>query len=272
MGAFEGKVAVSTGGAHGIGRAITDAFLREGAVVHTDNKIPGSVRVRKNAVIDLTVFQSLDRIRDHFINRNRILFVRGEMDLRAAEGFIDALCDRVDVRRSDIVFFFDLVKDRLQRGFGLLVQFLDALSVFFLIRSDHTYISDGRLLRFLIGHFRAHIGCHRIKHFRPDGVQLQGADDVLFGDPELRKDFLVIVVHKGLRDFIDLRVLFFCQGNTVLFRVLTHDHIVPDRFRCAHDHLLSDRLSVFISRVRVEISAGSEERSVVRIDHGCFIV
>ena len=41
MGAFEGKVAVITGGAHGIGRAITDAFLREGAVVHIIDIQPG---------------------------------------------------------------------------------------------------------------------------------------------------------------------------------------------------------------------------------------
>ena len=34
MRAFENKVAVITGGANGIGRAIADAFLREGAVIH----------------------------------------------------------------------------------------------------------------------------------------------------------------------------------------------------------------------------------------------
>ena len=65
MGAFEGKVAVITGGAHGIGRAIADAFLREDAVVHIIDIQQGDWFVG-----DVGDKETLERFAEHVIQES----------------------------------------------------------------------------------------------------------------------------------------------------------------------------------------------------------
>ena len=65
MGAFDNKVAVITGGAHGIGRAIADAFLREDAVVHIIDIKPGDWFVG-----DVGDKETLERFAKHVIRES----------------------------------------------------------------------------------------------------------------------------------------------------------------------------------------------------------
>ena len=65
MGTFDNKVAIITGGAHGIGRAITGAFLQEGAVVHIIDIKPGDWFVG-----DVGDKETLERFADHVIQES----------------------------------------------------------------------------------------------------------------------------------------------------------------------------------------------------------
>ncbi|MBQ9210660.1 MAG: SDR family oxidoreductase [Clostridia bacterium] len=65
MGAFDNKVTVVTGSAHGIGRAIADAFLREGAVVHIIDIKPGDWFVG-----DVGDKDTLERFAEHVIQES----------------------------------------------------------------------------------------------------------------------------------------------------------------------------------------------------------
>ena len=66
QGNFEGKTAVITGGAHGIGRAIADAFLREGASVHIIDIQPGDWFVG-----DVSRKEDLERFAASVIEKSR---------------------------------------------------------------------------------------------------------------------------------------------------------------------------------------------------------
>ena len=65
MKAFDGKVVVITGGAHGIGRAVADAFLREGASVHIIDKQPGDWFVG-----DISDKETLERFAESVIKKS----------------------------------------------------------------------------------------------------------------------------------------------------------------------------------------------------------
>ena len=65
MKTFDQKVAVITGGAQGIGRAIADAFSREGAVVHVIDKQPGSWFVG-----DVSEKETLERFAESIIEKS----------------------------------------------------------------------------------------------------------------------------------------------------------------------------------------------------------
>ncbi len=65
MRAFEGKVAVITGGAHGIGKAIGDAFAREGAAIHIIDKQPGDWFVG-----DVSNKETLERFAESVVEKN----------------------------------------------------------------------------------------------------------------------------------------------------------------------------------------------------------
>ena len=66
MGAFQDKVAVVTGGAHGIGKAITEEFRREGAFVYVIDKAKGDYFVG-----DISDRETLERFVAEIVRKSR---------------------------------------------------------------------------------------------------------------------------------------------------------------------------------------------------------
>ena len=66
MKAFDGKTAVITGGAHGIGKAVAEAFRQEGALVYIIDKQPGGWFVG-----DVSDRETLERFAESVIQKSR---------------------------------------------------------------------------------------------------------------------------------------------------------------------------------------------------------
>ena len=81
QGIFAGKTAVITGGAHGIGRAISDAFLREGAAVHIIDIQPGDWFVG-----------DVSRKEDKVIGRIDASLISSRSDASCFSAYMDWIC------------------------------------------------------------------------------------------------------------------------------------------------------------------------------------
>jgi Short-chain alcohol dehydrogenase of unknown specificity len=133
MGRFDGKVVIVTGGTRGIGRAIAEAFLREGAKVaityaRSDERArelerTGVLAIRCDVSRRDEVRKAAEIVRDRFGDVNVLINNAGIMYLMPLEEFNEELFDRmIGVNVKGIIYMTLELLPQLKRTRGVIIN------------------------------------------------------------------------------------------------------------------------------------------------------
>jgi len=133
MGRFDGKVVMVTGGTRGIGRAIAEAFLREGAKVaityaRSDERArelerTGVLAIRCDVSRRDEVRKAAEIVRDRFGDVNVLINNAGIMYLMPLEEFNEELFDRMmGVNVKGIIYMTLELLPQLKRTRGVIIN------------------------------------------------------------------------------------------------------------------------------------------------------
>jgi len=133
MGRFDGKVVMVTGGTRGIGRAIAEAFLREGAKVaityaRSDERArelerTGVLAIRCDVSRRDEVRKAAEIVRDRFGDVNVLINNAGIMYLMPLEEFNEELFDRmIGVNVKGIIYMTLELLPQLKRTRGVIIN------------------------------------------------------------------------------------------------------------------------------------------------------